>query len=617
MNYIERKNSRGSAFISLMTLAGFTFGATAQESDSTLMREMVIEKEYSPVVKDADKIVRMPEVEAPRANKTSIVYSDPGLNINTESKINNLTSGDIGTNYMFSKERGYLNLGYGVYNNILFENGYKFVDTDENKLGIILNLNSFSGNVKSNHSSEKSRMRNTNSLVNLFYNHKAEKIAVSTNIKFGWDPFSYYGFVPHNEEALDFDGLPVGSINYDNSEKTRRYGQRVDRYGADFKVESRNTEFWQYQAFASFMRMGFKRPDFNENTAHFGGKLSRLMGDNWRITGDVDLKYLFYGGDKYLNFPHFDRVSKELKNCGLSSFKAYFDYVDKDNISFKGGLVVDVATGLAPHFSVAPYVDFNWKISELFGVYSSITGGMKQYSYDEELRNNRYFLGEQTKNSYTPFDFKVGMRTSPLSGLQFDIFGGIDYTCNQRFYMSDLRGLYYGELSEDIKNYELNLLSAYTNNAFKYSVGGKVKYTYGKLIDAALSVQGNGYSLKDDNIASYMPKCEINFNLGVRPIERLLINLEYDFKSRHDGLVSTQINTMPQYPLYMPANIIRYSNRESMSNINMLNLKGAYSFTNSFGVFAHLNNLLNYKDDMWYGMSTMGMNFVAGVNFKL
>ncbi len=609
--FYKKNLCNGKAFLATaFGLSGFAATAQAQESDSTLVREMLIEKEYTPVVRDADKIVRMPEVESPKANKTAIVHSDPAFSMSPGSEINNLSSGNIGTNYKFSRERGYLNIGYGVYNNIVFDKGFKFVDTDENKFGIILNLNSFSGRVKSNQSSDKSRMRNTNSVIDLFYNHTGSKVKFSSDIKLGWNPFSYYGFVP---ETID------GTQLYDTEQSQEaapwehssihHLGQRISRFGADFKIESNNNPDWYYEVFASFMRLGFKRPDFSENAVHMGGQLSRIVSDSWRLTGDVDLKYLIYAGDKY-----------GLKNSGVSSFKAYFDYLNKDEFSFKGGLVLDVANGLSPHFTVAPNVDLDWKVSEAFGMYTSFTGGMKQYSFDDEITKIRYFLGDQTKNSYTPVDFNIGFRTSPVSGLQFDVFANLDYTCNERFYYSNLSA-YYKPLESEEFSYALNRIGAYTKDAFKYSVGGIVKYNYGKTFDIKFAVQGNGYSLKDEYFASYKPKCEIKLNLGYRPVEKLLLNLDYDFQSRNDGLVEKnvsyfmageEISALPDAGSSLPSDYYRVS----MKNLNMMNVKATYSFTDTFALYAHVNNITNYKHDQWYGMPTMGLNFIAGFSFK-
>ena len=618
-NMTKELSAKSHYIISLLAFCGFSTMLSAQGEDSTLVREMLIEKEYTPVVKDADKIVRMPAVEAPVTNKTRIIHSNPDFKMSPESKLDNLQSGNIGTDYEFNKERGYLNLGYGNYNNILFDKGFKFVDTDANKFGLIMNMHSVSGKLKSNQTGEKSRMRDLNSLINLFYNHKAEKIIFSSDIKLGWDDFSYYGGVPGYDDAISRTGVIVRSSE-DEIAPVRYLGQRLDRYGADFRIDSRNTEKWEYNAFLSVLRLGFRRPDFNENTVHLGGKLSRMVSEDWRLTGDIDLRYLFYGGEK---FRKEDYKTYEIKNSGLSSFKAYFDYDNKDKVAFKGGLVLDVSNGLAPHLTVAPYVDFKWNVSDIFGLYSSVKGGMKQYSYNDVTKDIRFFNGYQTRNSYTPFDFNLGFKVSPVNGLQFDIAGNIDYTINQRYYKSVLiADLQKNNLNPDnnevTSSYYYNSISAFTANTGIFSIKGAVKYNYGTMFDIALSMKGNAYSVKNDVTPSYMPKFELGANITYKPTSKLIFNVNYDLKSRHDAVVVyPRINT-GNLNFDEDLNVVDViaTKNIKLDNISMLDFNATYIFTNHFNVFGKLDNILNNKTDVWYGMPSMGIHFMAGINLK-
>ncbi|MEG2945266.1 MAG: hypothetical protein RR837_00785, partial [Bacteroidales bacterium] len=74
------------SYYSLLALlaAGNGFSAMAQQKDSTLVREMTIEKEYNPIVREADKITRMPAVETSQTNKTKIEYAEPTLEATTK-----------------------------------------------------------------------------------------------------------------------------------------------------------------------------------------------------------------------------------------------------------------------------------------------------------------------------------------------------------------------------------------------------------------------------------------------------------------------------------------------------------------------------------------------------
>ena len=56
-----------------------------KEENNALNREMIIEKDFTPIVQDASKINILPGVETPSIRKTSILYSDWTVPVTTPS----------------------------------------------------------------------------------------------------------------------------------------------------------------------------------------------------------------------------------------------------------------------------------------------------------------------------------------------------------------------------------------------------------------------------------------------------------------------------------------------------------------------------------------------------
>ena len=129
-------------YLAVVALTNMAF-ATAQQAakDSTLNREMLIEKEFIPILKDANKISKLPEVEQITVSKAPAIYSIATFTAVPEPEISPLSVGDINNAYPFSNKRGYANLSLGNYRSATFDVGYRILDTKTNILGVYYNLN--------------------------------------------------------------------------------------------------------------------------------------------------------------------------------------------------------------------------------------------------------------------------------------------------------------------------------------------------------------------------------------------------------------------------------------------------------------------------------------------
>ena len=53
-----------------------------------------------------------------------------------------------------------------------------------------------------------------------------------------------------------------------------------------------------------------------------------------------------------------------------------------------------------------------------------------------------------------------------------------------------------------------------------------------------------------------------------------------------------------------------------MNSINELNLTGTYTFNDTFGVYAKLNNILCQKYEVYYGYPLQSFSAMIGVNIN-
>ncbi|MEG1616071.1 MAG: hypothetical protein RR202_04185 [Bacteroidales bacterium] len=581
----------------LAMVAGAPFAAQGQESakDSTLNRELLLEKEYNPIVRDADKINKLPEVEAPRANKTQIVYSDLSVQATPTAEANTLTAGDIRTTYDFSKKRGYLNLSGGNYLNLNGNLGYRFIDSQKAVFGIELEHQSASGTVDYIDFNGDTKQKINDNHANLYYRHFFKNFKLNTNLAFDYNRFNYYGYAAavnaSDQEAVSFDA------------------EMQNRQRLTFVIggESIREAEWMYKTNFGFNYFNDDYSLLKETTVDLGFGLSKQMGDNWKAGGDASLQMLFYGiKDPVESF----RTRAEYESAGLMRFTPYVDFKSDNGIALKLGLNADFAYGTKPYFGISPDIRFDARVADGFFLYADWIGGMKQQSVSDITRTHRYFQPvSQHKNSYTLTDFTLGMRSNRVAGFWFDIYGGYAYTKNELGYYTQITTMQQTGGKNPSEGMAVangvNSLASMVQDVNHWKLGVNLKYSYGKIFEGGLKVQKNGWSVKDkgegvEAINAYRPGLEASLDLMLRPTEQLVFDLNYNLFAQRD------------YAVLLKETVLT----GKADAVNQLNLKGTYLFNDTFALSAGVYNLLFQKYDLWYGMPNQGFSFQVGGSIR-
>ena len=137
---------------SFLIISVFPFFLSAQVRSDSLRREVTIEKDFTPIVRDASKINTLPEVEAPTVTKQSIRYSDWTVPAPLEPRAVLLAPGGFGEKPEENQSRGYVDFGIGNYLNMVGNAGYRILQNDKDKLGVWLQHRSTCGTVDYNQS---------------------------------------------------------------------------------------------------------------------------------------------------------------------------------------------------------------------------------------------------------------------------------------------------------------------------------------------------------------------------------------------------------------------------------------------------------------------------------
>ena len=105
------------------------------ENDSVFERKVTVEREYTPLIKDANKLDGKAQVKTSQAVQREVEYTDFNRPIKAEKSIPTLEYPQLGFN-MPQSENGFARLGLGMYFNTLADLHYQLLNERDMKMGV-------------------------------------------------------------------------------------------------------------------------------------------------------------------------------------------------------------------------------------------------------------------------------------------------------------------------------------------------------------------------------------------------------------------------------------------------------------------------------------------------
>ena len=495
--------------------------------DSTLSREMLIEKEFIPIVRDANKINKLPEVETPAVSKAKTVYSTTSVSASPAPEIAQLSSGDIKTLYPYSNKRGYLGLGSGNTSVFNADLGYRILDTKSDYLGLFYNMNIISAKLDYVDFDGKTTKKVTDNIGKAYYKHNFSNWSLFTDLGLDFYHFNYYGYDKTAIDRLDENVISEnGKLMQDQTRVTYNLGFKTDMDG-DFNHHGN-------VGIVSFSQKKYK---LSETALKFGYGFDYKINEDTKFLFDAGVNTQMYGG----------AYSDYYKTSGVIRVTPGFLYNnDAESFVIKGGINFDVAYGRGSKFGISPTLDLNYAFVEKTSLYATATGRVSAFSLSDAAYTSRYVLmpDEQAKNSYTVTDFTFGLRSDKVAGLFYDIYAGLSYTANERFIYSDIHGMYISDSEDNI--YALNnrnALSVGSESSFGWKIGAALKYETG-IFRSGLRLEYSDRA--KDYVNSGRSKFEMGLNLGVQPTEDWLIEADWNLYAGRKIVVRESINLVDE-----------------------------------------------------------------------
>ncbi|MDR0834557.1 MAG: hypothetical protein LBN93_10325 [Candidatus Symbiothrix sp.] len=562
------------AVLSLLVLVGLCTTLQAQTADPDLNREMTIEKDYVPTVKDANKINRLPDVTAPTAPKTPVQFANYMSVLDMPSSLSPLKS--TASAFGSSDQLGYVTLGVSTLPDFSAEAGFQILRTPTDRLNIYGSHRSGNYTMKYLQTDEKYKKKINDNTFGLNYLHRFADWKVFADAQYTYAKYNDYGYHDYLGDIDNWNdnlfSMHLGAASNDKDELS-------------FLINATYTLFNQ--------KYGAPKAK-NENRLVLDFDLNAPLDIDKHIGVEGSIKNYSYS-----NLDPFD--SYHAKNDYTALSVAPYMLFEGENWQTHLGLSVNKQFGNYDKFLIAPDVRFHVQASDQVLFYISATGGFTDNSNYELFYQNRYIdPALRVKDSRTLVNAKFGADFVILPNLNVDVHTGYRVTDDDWFLVND---------------YSLVTNTVAYGKAKVFNIGGAVRYTQ-SLVDFELTADYNHWDVSgtmdndyhgfasDDMPAFNKPSFIANLKIGYKPVNSLRFDLIYHLEAdRQAGVWALEA-------------IDPLSTEAKLDTINDLSLKGTYAITKNFSVFVAVNNLLFQKYDLTYGYPANPFNLMGGISYK-
>lgn len=544
-------------------------------ANDTLQREVTIVRNFTPVVRDAEKINTLPPFTTPTFERKPSSYAFDAFSADVAAHPTKVELPYMTPNgESVSQYNGYANFDMGMYMAMAANAGYRILDTKSDKLGIAAQFTSLNGDIPVNsqallNPADDTRQTFYDVRARLQYAHIfSNNITLALNASYRYAHFNYYGMMGMGDHPIQQVNNYMAELCLDNSE-AQQYDYEKWHVTAGYRLYDNTTALYVDNA-------------SREHHAYLDFSYARMLDDNWSVGGDILGNYLQYNG--LLSSSLEDVVSgsvqptQHTRHIFMMSLMPHATW-NKGRVSFRLGAKLDLSGGDGNVFYLAPDVRFNWEFVKNYFLFAQVGGGKKLNSWSDVSQYCLYFdPSQQIASSYSPVDAQLGFRLHVIPELFVTLYGGYEVADRALFQHVD-------GLSQTL------VWDAIDATCIKAGIGVDANITeYVSLSARAAYRQWN----QDGRIITYnRPRWEANATVLVRPIKPLDVKLDYNMQLERD-----------------------YGTYGRLNDIHNLSLTATYRIFNWLSVSAHGHNLLNRRHDYYFGLPAPGIQVMGGIAVK-
>ncbi len=586
-------------YIFLAVFIGLTTVSFAQQ-DTSLTREVEVVKSFKPTISDANKINEMPKIEETEHRKPSFdysIYSQPILNT---FSVNTLKAASIVETPVKETGYGLVRAGFGNYNKPYGELFFNNLNSKKSIIGIHAMHLSSHGKITLK-GGDLVKAPFSKNEAELYLHQFFNKSILSFNAHVNHDGFNYYGY-PKNQ-IPNFLKEDEQTVNYQGKKQAfTKGGATVSLYNPSVEMDDPNFSFIaSYDYFTT-------KTEQREHLAKFQAKAQKPFEKG---TGLLDAGLHFSQAEEILN--RTTDTTGQRQQIWITANPSWYLGKKKANVELgiKTWFILDKDFDAIA--KIAPNIHANLiPVEKIIRLYAGISGDYVNNHYSKIAYENPFVDPmHDIKNSmnkirfYGGFDGKFAAKTNfkisadysliddqPLYYLQEYTLPDPMINPNPVIIDNDFKVLY-----DDLKLFKLNI---------------EIIHRSSDKLD--LSVSGNYYSynLKEQDEAWNLPDWDANLSVNYKITEQLNVSADVFLIGTRKALIIEDPNFYSNSSSTLLPLVYKSNNLDTAFDFNV---RGNYSLTQKFSVFAQLNNFGFQKYERWFGYPVQSFNFLAGVSY--
>ncbi len=582
-------------FFLLVVVTGFCHSAFAQQDTSKMNQQVEVVKAYRPSVSKAAKIDLLPEI-------SDTTRFRPDLNYQTSSHpiTYGFQSSVLKASNQFQREINYP--GYGKISGGFGTNFTPFFDF------FLSNPNSINGTfgVQMNHLSSqgKVKLKGGNEIDAPFSYNKAaifgsyvlDGVTIASELSYQRDMNRFFGYpiaipatIMTNTFVKYFDQNQLNQLGYfDLSVKSNASANGLMKFNTGIRLSYFNTSTNQVEKGISF------KGDFIYDFGAFSGKLNTGFEhfETENVTSFSDFPLLFSPKNSWL------RLSPTIL------FK-------RDLFSFEGGITLCSGFGdMSTKFGIYPNGIFTLNTAmKNLSLYAGVDGSLQNNNYSKIAAENRWINPtlEVNPTNYR-YIFYGGVKGKIAAPLAFNL--GIKYTQaeEQYFYVTKIEKIP-GTVDPTLNDLSYNnAFDVVYDNINTLDFSGDLTYTTSDLF-LLLSGHFYSYSLRNLESAPYLPDFTLSGSANFKVTDKIKASAELLFTGPRNIMLQyyypPYLSSLPPPPIYLKTDAMIEAN-----------IGAKYQFMKNLEFMGSVENLLNRKDEPWYGYTVQGIRFKLGASFS-
>ncbi|MCM1020631.1 MAG: hypothetical protein NC343_00685 [Muribaculum sp.] len=605
-----------------LLIASTAFTAIAQQP---LTKEITVDKEIIPQEKEAQRLILTPTVIRPQLQSKKLNWSSRAVQIDPANELRILPPAPWEASISPQPYRGYVSGGYLPLLQGGLSAGYRIIDNNTTTANAALQYNAVS---------YKGSPHIIGSLKNSDLRYKYQKIALGFDItrNFGTNRTlsAYIGFTDAANSAPRWNYAITGKplivdprYGFEHSHST--YNRLMTNAGID----------WRHTLGSFYYSLGLKadydcslqgksaeRPNgFNDLYVDFSANVGYQLTDNSKIALDLSYSMANYTQSGYimhsLNINSDDRIMLLLmgdykkQDYSAVGATAYYN-IDNEFYSLRIGAHLSSRSGDDKGLLVYPDLRLAIMPSQQFSAYIRVGGGdIVMNTLGSMWKKDPYISGFQHfAPSFQKWRGDAGLNIAPLAGLTVEFWGG--YSRYGRIVLPQtevfsngvsLSPLHKQEYNDNASSYIYTGTYAPYKKYTSIHYGAAVGYKYGSVVDFRVSYEG----APDDDDKGYAQwldraKSEFKANVKVSPIKPLDVSLGFTMRNgRKTQIAITSTNQLLNHKL---------------GNLQSLDLGACYRLNSRVSVWANLENILNKRWQICYGVMNPGITGLVGATYK-